>query len=154
MFKEEVTQYCPMCQEWAEKYEILEKVAKTYDWAYEQRKKKYDQLKAEVELLRQYKGSKQASYETMQREWNEAKNEVKKLKAENERLKTGLPIQVIGKDYFELIQKADKLEQALQEIKEIAENVIKNVSGRCIETTPMYGVHKQILQICDEVNVG
>ena len=37
-------------------------------------------------------------------------------------------------------------QQTLTEIKEIAENVIKNVSDRCIETTPMYGVHKQILQ--------
>lgn len=46
---------------------------------------------------------------------------------------------------------AEKLKQTLTEIKEIAENVIKNVSDRCIETTPMYGIHKQILQICDEV---
>ena len=44
----------------------------------------------------------------------------------------------------------DKLKQTLAEIKEIAENVIKNVSDRCIETTPMYGVHKQILQKISE----
>lgn len=44
-----------------------------------------------------------------------------------------------------------KNQQALTEIKEIAENVIKNVSERCIETTPMYGVHKQILQKISEV---
>ena len=44
----------------------------------------------------------------------------------------------------------DVLKQTLVEIKEIAENVIKNVSDRCIETTPMYGVHKQILQKISE----
>ena len=44
-----------------------------------------------------------------------------------------------------------KLSKTLTEIKEIAENVIKNVSDRCIETTPMYGVHKQILQKISEV---
>ena len=44
-------------------------------------------------------------------------------------------------------------EKTLTEIKEIAENVIKNVSDRCIETTPMYGVHKQILQKISECEV-
>ena len=47
--------------------------------------------------------------------------------------------------------KAEKLEQTLIEIKDIAENVLKNVSDKCIETTPMYGVHKQILQKISEV---
>ena len=46
-----------------------------------------------------------------------------------------------------------KLKQTLIEIKEIAENVIKNVSDRCIETTPMYGIHKQILQKISECEV-
>ena len=32
------------------------------------------------------------------------------------------------------------------DIKEISENVIKNVSDICIETTPMFCIHKQILQ--------
>ena len=44
----------------------------------------------------------------------------------------------------------DKLKQTLTEIKGIAENFVKNVSDRCIETTPMYGVHKQIIQKCNE----
>lgn len=43
-------------------------------------------------------------------------------------------------------QECEKLKQTLTEIKEIAKNTIKNVSDRCIETTPMYSVHKQILQ--------
>lgn len=48
--------------------------------------------------------------------------------------------------------KAEKLEQTLIEVQEIAENVIKNVSDKCIETTPMYGVHKQIIQKISEVD--
>ena len=47
----------------------------------------------------------------------------------------------------------EKYQQTLAEIKEIAENVIKNVSDRCIETTPMYGVHKEILQKISECEV-
>lgn len=45
----------------------------------------------------------------------------------------------------------DRYSQTLTEIKDIAEDVIKNVSDRCIETTPMYSVHKQILQKISEV---
>ena len=46
-----------------------------------------------------------------------------------------------------------KLKQTLAEIKEIVKNFIKNVSDRCVETTPMYGVHKQILQKISECEV-
>ena len=46
-----------------------------------------------------------------------------------------------------------KLKQTLADIKEIVKNFIKNVSDRCVETTPMYGVHKQILQKISECEV-
>ena len=42
-------------------------------------------------------------------------------------------------------------QQALADIKEISESVLKNVSKICIETTPMFGIHKQILQKIREV---
>ena len=47
----------------------------------------------------------------------------------------------------------DNLKNCLAEIKDIAENVIKNVSDICIETTPMYCIHKQILQKINECGV-
>lgn len=114
----------------------------------------FDQLKAEVELLRQYKGSKQASYETMQREWNEAKNEVKKLKTEKEELKKqacGLRPEIkyiineicckynINAKYYhekivEIINNLDQLKQVLQEIKKIAQyNVYTPHTDLCIK---------------------
>ena len=110
MFKEEETQYCPMCEEWAEKYNklkaenerykpILDRLLQQFE-TYDKLKsldvvtfakqtfEQLNQLKADNDKLKQYKASKQASYETMQREWNKAKNEVKQLKAENKELKT------------------------------------------------------------------
>ena len=71
--------------------------------------------------------------------------QLNRLKAENEQLKNN---DVFSIRYFK--DKYDVLKQTLAEIKEIAENAIKNVSDRCIETTPMYGVHKQILQKISE----
>ncbi len=38
----------------------------------QRKEKKCEELKEEINLLRQYKGSKQASYESMQAEWNNA----------------------------------------------------------------------------------
>ena len=55
------------------------------------------------------------------------------------------------KEFYIAIQKVVKLKKTLTEIKKISENVIKNVSERCIETTPMYGVHRQIIQKISEV---
>ncbi|MBO7211152.1 MAG: hypothetical protein J6V44_09170 [Methanobrevibacter sp.] len=53
-------------------------------------------------------------------------------------------------EHLDIVQENNKLKQTLTEIKEIAQNVIKNVSDRCIETTPMYYIHKQILQKISE----
>ena len=44
-----------------------------------------------------------------------------------------------------------KLRQTLAEIKEISREEIKNVSEEFIRRTPMFGVHKQILQKISEV---
>ena len=49
--------------------------------------KQLQRAKAELE---QYKKSKQASYEVMQREWNAAINEYRKIIIENEKLKNAL----------------------------------------------------------------
>lgn len=49
--------------------------------------KQLQRAKAELE---QYKKSKQASYEAMQIEWNKAVNELRDVKAENEKLKAEL----------------------------------------------------------------
>ena len=92
--------------------------------------------------------------------FKELNNENNQLKAENEKIKE-------SRDYYKRIVDGcpdvcengfcqidfynKKLTKTLTEIKEIAENVIKNVSDRCIETTPMYSVHKQILQKISEV---
>ena len=52
----------------------------------------------------------------------------------------------------ELIE-IQRLKKTLAEIKEISENVIKNVSNICIETTPMFCIHKQIIQKINESGV-
>ena len=49
----------------------------------------FKQLARKTQELEQYKKSKQASYETMQREWNKATLENRKLKHECEELKKG-----------------------------------------------------------------
>ena len=57
------------------------------------------------------------------------------------------------KERFNLMLENSKLKQTLAEIKEISENVLKNVSDICIETTPMFCIHKQILQKINESGV-
>lgn len=82
----------------------------------------------------------------------------KKLEAENEELKKLLRVRI--EDLCDSCGASSMMpmpckvyEKTLIEIKEIAENVIRNVSDRCIETTPMYSVHKQILQKISECEV-
>ena len=98
MFKEEVTQYCPMCQEWAEKY---------------------NQLKAKAEdLEQQHQGDKglitatgKMNYQLLQ--------EYDKLKTEHEELKN-FHINLVGVKECE-IKELLKLKQTLVEIKPILE---------------------------------
>ena len=52
----------------------------------------YKQLARKTQELEQYKKSKQASYESMQREWNEATLENRKLNLECEELKKELDL--------------------------------------------------------------
>lgn len=98
--------------------------------------KQLQRAKAELE---QYKKSKQASYETMQAEWNKAVNELRDLKAsdkiefkqhykaENERLKKDIHniyenckcCDEFYMDKCSYIKKENKYKQALEEIKEL-----------------------------------
>lgn len=80
----------------------------------------------ECENLKQYNDSKQASYESMQRQWNEVELENRKLKKENEELKIEIKQQrqnVADSDVFATFcyDEEQRLKQTLAEIKEIAE---------------------------------
>ena len=75
-----------------------------------------DQLKAENETLKQYKASKQASYESIQREWNQAVNENRELKAEIETLKS-FDINLVGIKECEIRQLV-QYRKTIAEIKE------------------------------------
>ena len=91
-----------------------------------------DQLKAEIETLKQYKASKQASYESMQREWDEAVNENRDLKGKVNELEEELQFAKDGEQewlkQYKLAQEQrvktdvenNKYKQALEEIKEVA----------------------------------
>ena len=48
-------------------------------------------------------------------------------------------------------QECEELKKTLIKIKEISKEEIKNVSEEFIRRTPMFGVHKQILQKISEV---
>lgn len=83
------------CEELVSKCNQLDKKCKQQSWdignlgykiknqrhEINNRLKQLNQLKAENEKLRQYKASKQASYEEMQKRWNEVELENRKLKA-------------------------------------------------------------------------
>lgn len=74
------------------------------------------------------------------------------LKAENEKLRTCLEMQRtdVTKQYIEKVnveRENYKLKSTLQEIKTISEEFIKNVSEDCINITPMFLVHKEILEL-------
>ena len=90
-----------------------------------------------------------------EQECERLKKEVSLLKESNSKLQQIEDVNSLEKCYLQqldqLKEKNEKLEQTLADIKEIAKNFIKNVSDRCVETTPMYGVHKQILQKISEV---
>lgn len=112
-------------------------------------KSHYDKAVEECENLREkYLGLKEQNDSNIV-QLNTVNEQLDQLKAENDELKGTRDRNFLAT--LEERKRADKLCKTLTEIKEIAQNVIKNVSDRCIETTPMYGIHKQILQKISEV---
>ena len=121
-----------------------------------------EELKKVVELLKQYKGSKQASYERMQIEWNKAvlqnrdllkqvedwQDKYNQLKTENEELNKKCNIYTCG--ICSNKENCNKLYKTLTEIKEIAEYEFKELMN-AEDYHNMTEVLKQILQKISEV---
>jgi predicted nuclease with TOPRIM domain len=103
-----------------------------------------NKLKAENETLKS-----QLDFEVQKKEVLEAENERLKLKTEEleNRMQTlddeTITVE-ITEDEFE---KYKQLKSCLQEIKTISEEFIKNVSENCIKITPMFLVHKEIIDL-------
>jgi chromosome segregation ATPase len=112
-----------------------------------------DQLKAENETLKQYKSSKQASYESMQREWNNAVNENRELKTEIETLKS-FDINLVGIKECEIRQLV-QYRKALIEIKEIVKEQLPTVNYNFAKSMhpEMFNCYEQILQKISECDV-
>lgn len=72
--------------------------------------------------------------------------ETKNLLDENKKLRNK-----ICKERAETREDFEKIKQALQEIRDIAKEQLQDVSDRCINTTPMYIVHKYISDKINEV---
>lgn len=68
-----------------------------------------------------------------------------KCLAENEDLKDSLRRTVCQAECYKH-KEAERYKKVLAEIKEISEDFLKDVSQECANVTPMYEVHKQILQ--------
>lgn len=81
-----------------------------------------DRLQAENETLKQYKASKQVSYEAMQQKCNDVENKNRKLQGENEELKQWQEdaenILKTQLDNFDKVE--NRYKQALKKIEEIA----------------------------------
>ena len=83
-------------------------------------------------------------------------NKLKELEQENERLKKEVETWNYQADKRAELSNiwfntAETYKQALQEIREIAKEQLQDVSDRCINTTPMYIVHKHIIDKINEV---
>lgn len=75
--------------------------------------------------LEQYKESKQASYEAMQREWNYAINTLRDVEAENEKLKKEVSDLNFYIDSYKITWEIDKYKQAFEEIRDLNNKTVK-----------------------------
>ena len=111
-----------------------------------------DDIKNYIEKEKQERKAKRTeSIKSLKEKLKRKEQECEELKAEIKHYKQ--IAQYHGNLSVKYTNKSTKYKQTLIKIKEIAENVIKNVSDRCIEKTPMYSVHKQILQKISECEV-
>lgn len=89
----------------------------------------------------EYKKSKQASYESMQKEWNFAINTLRDVEAENERLEANKKI--VLKNGKTISKMCSKYRQALEDIRE-------NLNNSCWESADI-GIRNRILTKINEV---
>ena len=125
MFKEEVTQYCPMCEEWAEKYKQL-------DNEYEGFAVKYTDMEIALKTKEQ-ECIKIFRVQAKKHEENTLlKQQIDQLEEKNEQLKTCYKnnLEVLRheeKVNNNLTDRVMKAEQALQEIRQVVEFAMEEV---------------------------
>lgn len=123
-------------------------------------KTKHEDIEGELFKLRQYKASKQASYEALQEKCNELELENRKLKANNKELKFCYKnnLQRLREEETNLTKLANKylrLEQTLTEIKEIAESEIDSkefMAIQCMLNGSVDNKNKVLKQILQKIN--
>ena len=125
-------------------------VGETIQKEYEQQ---LDQLKAENDTLKQYKASKQASYESMQREWNQAVNENRELKADNKHLNDLLNQALKELEELQNLKDEDSLRVVIlarenERLKELLaqDQCFQDKSHKCVKSFYIDERHKQAIE--------
>ena len=132
---------------------VVEENLKDYIEHYNRQCEQLDQLKSENDTLKQYKASKQASYESMQREWNQAVNENRELKADNKHLNDLLNQALKELEELQNLKDEDSLRVVIlarenERLKELLaqDQCFQDKSHKCVKSFYIDERHKQAIE--------